>query len=356
MNIVEATKSYESWLRARLPLVTRDVDAKHEIMRQSAFGFLRATYYRWLQQAGKVLPPAAGAPAVLSIGDLHLENFGTWRDAESRLIWGINDFDEAHRAPYDRDLVRLAASALIAVDEGSLFVGAQRACREILDGYTKTIRETAGPFVLEEGNAQLRAIAMNDRHDPDKFWKRLLGGRKSAPPADVEALLRRHLPRGTSDVTFCRRTAGTGALGVPRFAAIGLLDDSHVAREAKARAPCSIAWARDEAPEPGNYAAAVDHAVRARDPYLHIAPGWIVRRLAPHTETIELADLINATERREVLHAMGCETANIHRGTRGAATRIARHLARQKDGWLHDAASRMADAVVKDWKVWKKKA
>ena len=28
------------------------------------------------------------APQVLSVGDLHLENFGTWRDADGRLVWG----------------------------------------------------------------------------------------------------------------------------------------------------------------------------------------------------------------------------------------------------------------------------
>jgi len=32
---------------------------------------------------------------VLAVGDLHVENFGTWRDAEGRLIWGVNDFDES---------------------------------------------------------------------------------------------------------------------------------------------------------------------------------------------------------------------------------------------------------------------
>jgi len=40
---------------------------------------------------------------VLAVGDLHVENFGTWRDAEGRLIWGVNDFDEAWRLPvYER--------------------------------------------------------------------------------------------------------------------------------------------------------------------------------------------------------------------------------------------------------------
>ncbi|HUO90415.1 MAG TPA: DUF2252 family protein [Rhizomicrobium sp.] len=355
MNIVEATKSYERWLGSHLPLVARDLGKKHEIMHGSAFGFLRATYYRWLQQAEKHGLAAGGAPAVLAVGDLHIENFGSWRDGEARLVWGINDFDEAHRAPYAVDLVRLAASALVAIDEGSLFVGAQRACREILAGYTESIRAEAGPFVLEEKNAHLRALALNDRHAPVVFWKKLLAKRRPATMPEAEALLRQALPAGTSGILFSRHTAGVGGRGVPRYLATGMLDGSHVAREAKRRAPLSSAWARGAAPAVADYERILARAVRAPDPFLHVQPGWIVRRLAPHSTRIELADLASAAERREVLHAMGAETANIHRGTRGAAARIARHLRRQKDGWLYDAARRMADTVHKDWKAWRKR-
>jgi hypothetical protein len=355
MNIVKATKSYEKWLRSQMPVVSSDIDLKHEIMSESAFGFLRATYYRWIQQLEKLAPPPEDAPTVLAIGDLHLENFGVWRDAEGRLVWGINDFDEVHRAPYTIDLVRLATSALVAIDEGSLFVGEQRACREILAGYTETIGSKTSAFVLGENNGHLNEMAMNDRHAPAPFWKRIIAERRAKPNADAEALLRQHMPRGATDLTFTRRCAGTGGLGVPRFVAIGRLNGSYVAREAKARAPCSMAWARDQAPDPGNYAAAIAQAVRCPDPFLHVETGWIVRRLAPHCERIDLSDLANASERREVLHAMGCETANIHRGTRGAPARITRHLARQKEGWLYNAARRMANATLKDWKVWKKK-
>ena len=60
------------------------------------------------------------SPEVLAVGDLHVENFGTWRDIEGRLIWGINDFDEVGRMPYTIDLVRLAASAHIAIDTEQL--------------------------------------------------------------------------------------------------------------------------------------------------------------------------------------------------------------------------------------------
>ncbi len=50
------------------------------------------------------------------MGDLHIENFGTWRDLEGRLIWGINDVDEAYPVRYPNDLVRLAASAFLAME------------------------------------------------------------------------------------------------------------------------------------------------------------------------------------------------------------------------------------------------
>ncbi len=356
MDIVEATKSYEAWLGARVTLVRRDVKTKHAIMHDSAFGFLRATYYRWVQQYPVLCAGPAKAPKVLGIGDLHLENFGTWHDGQARLVWGINDFDEAATLPYTIDLVRLAASALIAIGEDSLDIGAKRACNEIVSGYAAGIAaKDLKPFVLEEDNPALRAIAMSGRHEPKAFWKTILAGKTAMPPDDAKSLMLHHLPRGMTDMTFRRRVAGAGSLGLPRFAGVGMLDGSYVGREVKARAPSARVWAGAGADSPGSYGRIVTRAMRPRDPFLHVTPHWIVRRLAPHSERIVLEDIARATERRAVLHAMGVETANIHRGTTGAAARIKRHLAAQEDGWLHDAAARMAEAVRKDWKVWKKR-
>ncbi len=55
---------------------------------------------------------------MLAVGDIHVENFGTWRDAEGRLVWGVNDFDDAARMPYAIDIVRLATSAVLAEVRG----------------------------------------------------------------------------------------------------------------------------------------------------------------------------------------------------------------------------------------------
>ena len=107
MDIRQSTRAYEAWLGKQLPLVSADLKLKHQRMARSPFPFLRATFYRWSQLWPEACPDLASAPKVLGVGDLHVENFGTWRDAEGRLIWGVNDFDEPCRLPYANDLVQV---------------------------------------------------------------------------------------------------------------------------------------------------------------------------------------------------------------------------------------------------------
>ena len=43
-------------------------------------------------------------------GDLHVENFGTYLNADGRLVFDVNDFDEAYLGRFTWDLQRFAAS------------------------------------------------------------------------------------------------------------------------------------------------------------------------------------------------------------------------------------------------------
>lgn len=106
-TIAEATRSYEQWMRAALPVVEAALRVKHQQMREDTFFFFRGTYYRWAQLWPVVCKDLTKAPTVLAVGDLHVGSFGTWRDAEGRLCWGVDDFDEAYPLPYTNDLVRL---------------------------------------------------------------------------------------------------------------------------------------------------------------------------------------------------------------------------------------------------------
>ncbi|MEU2076436.1 DUF2252 domain-containing protein [Streptomyces sp. NPDC013489] len=95
---------------------------KFRKMAGSAFAFYRGTaclFYADLEQesAGRADGSIHSGPyldertgRVWIHGDLHAENFGTYMDANGRLIFNVNDFDEAYVGPFTWDLKRLAAS------------------------------------------------------------------------------------------------------------------------------------------------------------------------------------------------------------------------------------------------------
>src|SRR5258708_4387806 len=155
MNFVKATASYEAWLGKCLRLVAADLQHKHEVMADQAFVFFRGTFYRWAQLWSDVGGAALDAPKVLAVGDLHVENFGTWRDHEGRLIWGVNDFDEAYALPYTNDLVRLAASVVVAVGYHDLSLEPKDACAAIEEGYRDALAAGGHALVLAETHVEL---------------------------------------------------------------------------------------------------------------------------------------------------------------------------------------------------------
>ena len=357
MNIVKATRRFEEWLGQHTTLVKRDLRLKHKHMAEAAFPFLRATFYRWMQIWPEICADFAKAPRVLAVGDLHVENFGTWRDIEGRLVWGVNDFDEAAVLPYTLDLVRLATSALLAIEEGHLAMRAKDACTAIMDGYTKSLSEHGHPFVLEEENQWLRKIATGELRDPVHFWKKMDSLPKvtgDIPPSAQDAL--EHLmPERGLDYRVARRVAGLGSLGHLRLVAVAECNGGRVAREAKALVPSSVHWARgEEGPAEIMYQAIISRAVRDPDPFVHLCGHWIVRRLSPHCSRIELSVLPTDRDELRLLFAMGWETANIHLGSRSALKQIRRHLKTLQPKWLASAAKDMAKAVTDDWRAWSK--
>jgi uncharacterized protein (DUF2252 family) len=86
VKIQKATENFEQWLAAQVSLVAHDIKYKHAEMSTSPCAFLRATFYPWAQLWPQICPKLSAASKVLAIGDLQVENFGTWRDIEGRLI------------------------------------------------------------------------------------------------------------------------------------------------------------------------------------------------------------------------------------------------------------------------------
>jgi len=355
MNIHEATSLYERWLGRQLPLLPADLKLKHERMAESPFAFLRATYYRWVQLWPEVCPQLTDTPAVLAVGDLHVENFGTWRDAEGRLIWGINDFDETAVLPYTHDLVRLATSALLAIRVNHLRVSADMVCRELLAGYAKGITAGGEPFVLSERHPWLRDIATNELRDPVRFWAKLTAWPEAPKglPAGLKKIVATALPDRDLRGRVVHREAGLGSLGRERYTVIAEYQGGWIAREAKPLVTSAVYWESGRA-APIQYANILARAVRAGDPLVGLHGRWLLRRLSPYCSRIELADLPKKREHGKLLRAMGRETANIHLGTPAQARAIRKDLKKRNPQWLRHAAEHMTAAMLADWKDWAK--
>jgi hypothetical protein len=352
MKIAKATDRYEAWLGQHLRILDDDLGLKHEQMRSEPFPFLRATYYRWAQIWAEVTGDIARAPRALAVGDLHVENFGTWRDIEGRLVWGINDFDEAWRLPYTNDLIRLATSALLAQMNCDVKAGIDA----ILKGYVDCLNAGGRAFVLAEHHPVLRHMATQRLHDPESYWEKLhgLAEYKEPLPPGVHKAIDRMMPEPKMTWRTSHRIAGLGSLGRERFLCIAEYHGGSVAREAKALAPSACLWA-----EQGKGSAAIlyqeilDRSVRCPDPFVRLQKRWIVRRLAPDCSRIELSALPKERDETRLLHAMGWETANIHLGTLKPGNLLA-DLKRRPRGWLFRAAHKMQEAVMADFEEYRR--
>lgn len=365
MKIRKSVRAYERWLSRQLggQIVEKDIGRKHKLMRQGAFPFLRATYWRWAETILDVCPELADAPQVLAIGDIHIENFGSWRDAEGRVVWGVNDFDEAAEMPYALDLVRLAVSAVLADVRG---MGERAVCRHVLAGYRKGLVRPE-PFVLDREHHWLRQKVVVPEPDRKKFWIKF----DPAKNKTKHRITRRYrkalvatLPATCADVTYWPRTAGMGSLGRPRWVGFAIWQGAPVVREAKA-ALCS-AWVRHQG---GSKRLRCEEAAfgryRSPNPWYSVRRGIVVRRLSPNDRKIELPTHMDAPVTRafaerpafvniKMLAAMGADLAAIHLGTGNHRKAIEKDLRKRGGAWLRRAVAAAAGQVRGEQREWKK--
>jgi hypothetical protein len=78
---------------------------KYGRMMASAFGFLRGAAV--VMTADLANTPTTGIDVILC-GDAHLSNFGIYASPERRMVFDLNDFDEAFWGPWEWDLKLLA--------------------------------------------------------------------------------------------------------------------------------------------------------------------------------------------------------------------------------------------------------
>jgi hypothetical protein len=349
MSFRKDNAAYEAWLRTQCEVVKKDVAHKHKRMRKNAFIFLRATYFRWAKTVPALCPELMDAPQVLSVGDLHLENFGTWRDAEGRLVWGVNDFDEAAVMPWPLDLVRLATSIRLA-PRGAL--GKQAAAAALLGGYRAGLAEPA-PALLDESDIWMLPYAIGGEKKSKKFWKDVDKLAKAAPPHKIERDLIASLPKDAKHVRFRNRVAGGGSLGRPRYVAIADWRGGRLLREAKALVPSAWTWAHGGKAATSHCLELATGTYRAPDPFLEVRDRFVVRRLAPDSRKIELDDEAGSAVKSNLIRAMGYDLGSIHAAGKPGARALLADLDKRPRGWLNKAAKAAAGSVRRDYEEWR---
>jgi Uncharacterized protein conserved in bacteria (DUF2252) len=367
-DIIKSTGAYESWLRERTDVSDRALKRKHRKMAKGAFPFVRATFYRWVEQWPVICPHLAGRndDVLLGVGDLHTENFGTWRDSRGRLVWGMNDFDEACEVPLSSDLVRLSTSAVLAVEEHSLLIDPAQIPELLLRGYRGCLQACGAPILLQGGERRFPfALPPGGAEDAAAYWRRKLDP-DDAPvidesdlPATVGEIFHAAFPPGARpEYRRQKKTGGLGSLGRRRYSALVGEEDGRIGREVKALVPSASYWIQRRPAMPSQTASLLQRVIREPDPHSQVYEDWILRQLAPNIAKIELGAL--PTDGREtfepaLLEAMGWETANIHLGSRSPAQLMAalqRLEAEVAPDWLRTASFAMAECMREDYRVF----
>lgn len=213
---------------------------KFSAMRQSAFAFLRGSchlFYQRLPRGGIF----TSAPAAWICGDLHLENFGSYKGDNRLVYFDLNDFDEAALAPLTWELVRMLCSIRVAACDARFDEeDAQLLCSSFVQAHAQALaagkafwieRETAQGLVREllDGlRSRQRADFLASRtRTVGRKRQLLVDGVKALPATTAQqaavAAFMDGFAQSQSDPSFyevldvARRIAGTGSLGLPRY-------------------------------------------------------------------------------------------------------------------------------------------
>lgn len=214
---------------------------KYRNMRASPFVFLRGTCHLFYDRLARI-GATRSAPLTWVCGDLHLENFGSYKGDNRLVYFDINDFDEAALAPASWDLIRFLTSLRVGAESISVKSGeARRLCEVFIENYASALctgkaywveRDTAQGLVrvlLDGLRERQRSQFLASRTDM-KGRRRVLrtDGKKALPASDPQRAMVLEVihqfastqanPKFYEVLDVARRIAGTGSLGVDRYA------------------------------------------------------------------------------------------------------------------------------------------
>ena len=294
-------------------------------------------------------------------GDLHVENFGTYLDGDGRLVFDVNDFDEAYLGRWTWDLQRFAASlALVgwqkALPEEDVDALVADYCRAYLDQVDAYVQSATDDYALHLHNTEgpihqvLVAARQRRRADPlDSETTRHAGERVFLEDPTVRRLgveeqsrvveaYRRYLDTIPADKrrgelfyelrdVVGKSGFGIGSAGLPAYSLLveghsQALDNDVVLSMKQANVP-AVSRFVDTADvdsyfdHEGHRTVVSQRALQAHtDPLLGWTDvdgtGYVVSEVSPYELDLSWADLTEPDEIRQVVRLLGRATAKVH--------------------------------------------
>jgi len=304
---------------------------KLDALASGAFSFLRGTFHVMAADLLRERVPGAApaAPEGLVVGDLHLENFGTYRGASGELCFDVNDFDEAAIGPLDLDLKRLCTSAMLlpGIDRGPRVTAASAIAHAWADG----VQRLGGRFpvarwgldkaqgwlqqLLREKGRRTREQLVakvapgkgrrrfGEDGDPPKFahadrpWAKLVESALKDYSEQLEQLKAAPVEKDWELLDVAYRFKGTGSLGRLRFAALLGRGEERMLLELKEADRSAIDRARNREGPIARRARVQTAAIRRMqgDPWPRVAGAHLgpfpvlVREIEPEEEKLRAA-------------------------------------------------------------------
>ncbi len=339
------TKAILDFNRGRDP---ERLKLKLATLREDPFAFFRGTsalFYNTLPTDRAL----KSSPRILACGDLHLENFGSYKGDNRLVYFDLVDFDESCVAPVAYELVRFLTSILVAAKPLKISdATASKMIDQFIETYATNVIATKPRWVersLATGPVKKLLQSLKGRHRSDLIKERTIrksgkirllnDGKKSlrtsaADRARAESILAAYASTQQSPALFepidiARRIAGNGSLGLERYVALVRGDgssDGQYLIDIKIANPSALA-ARIKVPQPrwkseAERTVSIQRISQAIFPALLGSVGmgkhsYVIKELEPNADRVNLAALGGKSAAlKDVVQTMAEVTAWAH--------------------------------------------
>ena len=234
MSIIERIDEYNKKFPEYL------IKRKYELLKSDPFSFFRGTNHIFYEDLNR--QQLSASPDCWICGDLHLENFGTFKGDNRLVYFDLNDFDESILANVSWEIVRVITSILIGFH--SLKITDKEALKSVkvfLKKYSEVLVEGKPKYIepkIAKGIVKKFLNKVQERSDGDQLTGRTkekahrlhlskYGGRqlqinKTLKKELIEAFTpwmesNNQAPNNYKVLDVRFRFAGTGSVGINRY-------------------------------------------------------------------------------------------------------------------------------------------